>query len=299
MAEMVSDAGAAEVDVAEADAVAEDDSCVQVKSLAGAVLAELTPVPNTTLELKEALAELLGRPAALQKLVVCGTTRILSDQETLARESLEVLCLHDETPLWTWDWEGNPEKEMLNVEGGRVTCPNLRSDYVNVLTKEPMRSGRHYFEFVMHHIGDEQWCGVIADSRQAGMRTSGRGLVAWTYYCGRMRSHRTDISDGLGALHAQGRAVVEFAKPKAQGDVIGMLVDLDTGAIAFDLNCELQGACAIPVGQPLWVLTHVDTPRDDVELRKPSLDDAPPANLEALAGALLDLSQGKDLRGLY
>jgi len=297
MAEAAADIGLVRPDVAEASAAAEDEPTVQVKSLAGTVLAEVKPIPNTTLELKVALEELLGRPVALQKLVVSGSMKILSNDETLAREPLEVLCLHDETPLWTWDLDGNPQKEMLTIEMGRVTCPNLRTDYLNVLTKEPMRSGRHYFEFVMHHIGDEQWCGVVANSKQAGSRVGGRSLTAWTYYCGRMRSHYDSLKDGKGALHAEGRAVVEFAKPQPSGDVIGMLVDLDAGAIAFDLNGELQGACAIPVGQPLWVITHVDTPRDDVELRKPSLVEAAPANLEALSGALLDISKGEELRG--
>jgi len=71
-----------------------------------------------------------------------------------------------------------------------------------------------------------------------------------------------------------------------------MLVDCEKGAVAFDLNGNIQGACEIPKKTPLWVLTHVDTPMDHVELRKPSLHDAAPANFEALKGALLDVSHG-------
>jgi len=209
---------------------------------------------------------------------------------------MQLTLVVDETPLKTWDVEGNPGKTMLEGHGSVVSSPNLRCDYCNVLTREPIRSGRHYFRFIMHEIGDEQWCGLVSDARQAGPRFSGRSLSAWTYYCGRMGQAFSSIVDGLGALHAQGRAVKEFKKLQPRGDIIGMLVDLDVGAVAFDLNGELQGACAVPK-EPLWVLTHLDTKRDRVELEKPSLVDAPPANLDALTGALLDVSQGHAFRG--
>jgi len=270
---------------------------VLIKSLAGEVLAEIRPVPLDTTSLKHAIAERLrNRPPALQKLVVCGTTRILADGEALAPdEPLEVICLTDEAALWTWDLEGNPDKKYLKFNGSQLTCPELNEDFCNVLTKEPLRSGRHYFQFVMHYIGDEQWCGVTNESSKAGARCSGRSLHAWTYYCGR-RGSNYSIRDGQAALHAEGRAVVAFEKPKSSGDVIGMLVDMETGAIAFDLNGRLQGACAIPLDCPMWVLTHMDTESDHVQLRKPSWEDAPQANLDALSGALIDLSKGQKLR---
>lgn len=269
---------------------------VQVKSLSGDILANVSPVPKTTGALKEVLQGLLGQPAALQKLVLCSSTRVLADEEALPQESLEVYCIVDETPLWTWSLEGNPSSEQLQVNGARVTCPDMQYDWIAVLTKEPMRSGRHYIEFAMHRIGDEQWCGVVSDPRQAGSDHGGRSIPnAWTYYCGRVGSSRGSLVDGKGALHANGKAVVQFEKPRPSGDVIGMLVDLEAGAIAFDLNGKLQGACAIPKHTPLWVLTVVDTSRDDVELRKPCLDEAPPENLQSLTGALLDISQGQEL----
>merc|ERR1712051_379472 len=133
----------------------------------------------------------------------------------------------------------------------------------------------------------------LTDPHDAGSRRGARDLRAWTYYCGRMGSSYGSLIDGKGALHAQGKAVIEFEKLQPRGDVIGMLVDVDVGAIAFDLNGKLQGAFPIPTGTPLWVVTCVDTKKDDVELRKPSLEDAPPQNLAALTGALLDISQGQ------
>lgn len=270
-----------------------DGPCVTVVSLSGASLAEVRPVPACVLDLKLAIEMQTEVPIALQQLVSqTDPDATYADTDCLSPdESLELLLLMDETPLYSWDFEGNPDKDFLVVNGSVVECPQMSSDYINVVTQEPMRSGVHYIEFVMHHIGDEQWCGLVADKSQAGRRAGGRCLKGWTYYCGRMSSSSGSIVDGKGALQAQGRAVTEFTKLSRSGDVIGMLVDLDSGALAFDLNGKLQGACAIPK-QPMYVITHVDTPRDRVELRKLSLEESPPANLEALSGALLELSKG-------
>jgi hypothetical protein len=159
-----------------------------------------------------------------------------------------------------------------------------------------------FFQFVMHYIGDEQSCGIVADPSQVGYDHGLRELKAWSYYPGRVHGDAAgthgNIRDGKGALHAKGRAVKEFKSLRRTGDVIGMLVDLEQGAVAFDLNGELQGACAIPTDKPLYVITHLDTEDDHVELLKPSLDDAPPANLEALKSSLLDVTKGLKL-GYY
>jgi len=253
-------------------------------------------VPLSIRELKIAIMEQTSVPAGLQKLVEFGGCHIYEDSQTLKGESLSIVMVTDESAMFSWNVDGNPNKEYLRTdEPSILTCPSLRTDYCNVLTKEPITQGVHYFEFVMHHIGDEQWCGVLSNPKQAGSRCSGRSLTAWTYYAGRVGSSSGSIRDGKGALHAEGRAVVEFKALRSTGDVIGMLVDMVAGAIAFDLNGELQGACAIPTDKPLYVITHVDTPKDKVELRKPCLMDAPPANLEAMKGALLNISSGMKL----
>lgn len=270
---------------------------VTVQNLPGVVMATVSPVPRTILELKTAIEAETSVPVKLQKLIECEGLGIYEDSHCLSAKNLALVMVVDETAQFAWDVADNPSKDQLELEGSSiVSSPRLRTDYCNVLTQEPIRKGAHYFEFVMHHIGDEQWCGVVKDPRQRGPAHSGRSLSGWTYYCGRMSSGGS-IRDGLGALHAEGRAVKEFKKLQRKGDIIGMLVDLETGAIAFDLNGELQGACAIPKDTPMWVLTHLDTKGDRVELRKPSLLDAPPANVEALKGALLEISKGLPLRG--
>merc|ERR1719409_1285034 len=105
-----------------------------------------------------------------------------------------------------------------------------------------------------------------------------------------MGCDRGTLRDGKGALQVAGRIVTEFKKLKREGDVIGMLADLDSRAVAFDLNGEFQGAVKLPDEGPMWVITHLDTPRDCVELRKRYLQEAPPAYLEAMKSKLLDVA---------
>lgn len=273
------------------------DTQVSITSLSGEVLVTLAPVPNSILEVKKAVFDSTSIPIALQNLVSSDGTMHVDDENLDTMQNHSMLLVTIETPMFTWDIENNPGAAHLELEGTSVlTCPNLRSDFCTVLTKEPIRCGVHYFEFVMHAICDEQWCGVTSDPDFAGPRANPRmARDCWTYYCGR-RGHRGSLRDGKGALHAPGHAVAQF-KQVAQGDIIGMLVDMDKGALAFDLNGELQGACPVPTDKPLYCLTEPDSPGDKIELKKPSLQDAPPANLEALSGALLDITQdGEVLR---
>ncbi|CAL1148351.1 unnamed protein product [Cladocopium goreaui] len=267
-----------------------------VTNLAGAVMAELSPVPKSIQEARAEVERASGIPAALQKLVREG--QVLTEDAELPEDGCEIICVKDETPMWTWNTE-NPEAKQIEVDGNVVRCPNLCNDFVNVLTREPIRSGIHYFEFVMHKIGDEQWCGVTMMPELAGRRYDGRSLKAWTYYCGRQSRHEGSITDGKGALHANGKAILEFEKACRPGNVINMLVDGDKRILAFALDGRLQGACQVPGAKPLYVLTHVDTPADHVELRKPMLEDAPQEVLASLTGALLDIEKGEKLHGYY
>jgi len=247
--------------------------------------------------LKAAIERETGCPPALQKLVLAGRAEPMRNDEKLRPEASEFVLIMDESPMFTWDCAGNPCHDRLEITGSTAKCPNMNTDFINIVTKEPMRRGVHYFHFIMHSIGDEQWCGVVSDPDQAGPRLSGRELTAWAYYCGRIGSTGSSIMDGFGCLHAEGRAVKQFRKLKPHGDVIGMLVDLERAAIAFELNGELQGACAIPKATPLWVLTHMDEPEDHVELVKLPLQDAPQESIQALSGALLDTSMGFPIPG--
>lgn len=132
-----------------------------VRNLAGVVLVELQSIPTTLEELRQALEIATGIPAALQKLVKEG--EVLLDDTQLSDVS-ELICVKDETPMWTRDLQ-NPEARQIEVEGNVVKAPRLRSDFVNVLTKEPIRSGVHYFEFVLHMVGDEQCLECIGSGR--------------------------------------------------------------------------------------------------------------------------------------
>jgi len=268
------------------------DAQVSIMRLSGEVLVTIAPVPNSILKVKQAVFESTSIPVALQNLISSEGITTHTDEEKLDNtQNHSLMLVTSETPMCTWDLENNPGSAGLQCEGTSILmCPNLQSDFCTVLTKEPIRCGVHYFEFVMHVIGDEQWCGVTSNPVFAGPRANPRTANScWTYYCGR-RGDLRSLRDGRGGLHAAGHAVAQV-KEVGQGDIIGVLVDMDKGALAFDLNGELQGACPVDAEKPLYCLTQVDTPRDKVELRKPSLQDTPPANLEALSGALLDITQ--------
>merc|ERR1712129_45264 len=107
-----------------------------------------------------------------------------------------------------------------------------------------------------------------------------------------MGSRSTSLVDGAAALHTPERALRAFKKPKRTGSVIGMAVDVDLGVVAFDLDRELQGAVAVPKW-PFYAITHLDTPEDHVELKRPPLGAAPPQTLAALTGQLIDPTDGQ------
>jgi len=271
--------------------VPETTTCIVVKSLAGADLFKFTPVPPTVGDLKCLIAESGYMPAPLQKLLHEDGFAVCADIEALEPKDQGMILLQDDTPLWFWDLESNHSKAELDIEGSVVKCPKLNRDYCNVVTKEPISTGLHYFEFHLHHYGDEQWCGLTPDKTMAGGERekavpSKNGCM---YYTGRQ----------TGAIEAFGKRLKECKFAERSNSIIGMLVDCGEGAVAFDLNGEIQGACKIEMNTRLWVLTHVDTKNDHVELRKPSLQDAPPSNFDALKGALLDVSQGHAMTRSY
>jgi len=203
----------------------------------------------------------------------------------------------DETPLSSWDIQGNPSSDALSGEGGELIFQGVNGspDYVCVLTQAPMRHGVHFFEFVLHEVNDEQWCGVVTDPTRAG-HSCGESIYykasedifkpGWFYYCGR-RVDSGSLCDGDAALHlGWERNGVKKAARVIKGSVIGLLIDVDEGAVVFMHNGEIQGACEVPK-VPLYVSTCPDRPGDRVELRKLSPADAGPAALAALKGPLI------------
>jgi len=260
------------------------EASVVVKSLAGELIAELSQVPSTARDLKVHISATHSCPPALQRLVG-PDHRILADEEELfpavaERGSLHLTFVVDESPLLTWDIQNNPNSEVLSGSGGDVFKAGARYDFVNIITVEPVRAGAHFFEFVMHRIGDEQWCGVTSSELRAGFRGDSKG---WFYYCGR-RHHEQ------GALHAgRERQLVQgknFGHVK-DGDVIGMLLDVDAGGVAFCLNGVVQGACVVPKA-PLFLTTSLDDQEDHVELRKLPAAEAPSGAQEALETAVAE-----------
>eukprot|EP00929_Paragymnodinium_shiwhaense_P047652 TRINITY_DN24161_c0_g1_i1.p1 TRINITY_DN24161_c0_g1~~TRINITY_DN24161_c0_g1_i1.p1 ORF type:complete len:306 (-),score=55.95 TRINITY_DN24161_c0_g1_i1:123-1040(-) len=274
----------------------EDAPKLSILRMDGSVVGEL-PHFKKVADLKDEIHRLTGMATNCQELLAAGSP--LDDDSQLENmETIELLLMFNDRPTWTWDLEKNPAREMLQVakdNGSDLTCPDLRRDYINVWTQESLSVGCHYFQFVMHSIGDEQWCGLV----EAGFNrdnAGGRSLEAWTYYCGRMgKRFGISSSDGSAGLHANGWVVHDFETPKPSGDVIGMLVDFDAAAVVFDLNGQFQGGCQLP-RVAMKIMTHMDKPQDRVELRKLDFTDAPLRSREALSMPLPKEGDGTSLR---
>mmetsp|Transcript_57764 Transcript_57764/g.161118 ORF Transcript_57764/g.161118 Transcript_57764/m.161118 type:complete len:266 (+) Transcript_57764:81-878(+) len=263
-----------------------DDRALLLLDLAGNVSVEIAPpLPANARELRKRVEEQCGIQKEFLRFLHGGA--VLTEDDSLEAAEAGITLVVDDSAMFLWDTQKNPDSNQLEVDGPHVRCPNLMNDYVNVCTQAPLLSGTHYVEFVMHCKGDEQWCGVVPDKALGwGKRVSGHSseFVGCFYYCGR-RSNP-------GALQIPGpRGRRPSLESVCDGDIIGLAVDCDARTMAFSRNGTVQAACAVPDG-PLYLLTHVDTPIDHVELRRLTLEDAPPKLLEALAGPLT--SSGAD-----
>jgi hypothetical protein len=260
---------------------------VIVRNLAGVVVAEISPIPATIADVKLVIESENGSDFAcgLQRLTL--NTTVLPDDFTLpTEESLELTICLTEWPLFSWDLEGNPAKDQIECHLGDLRAPNLRTDFVNVVTQEPLRKGLYYFQFVVHSFNDEQWCGIVTDKSQAGNSVGGYRIEGCFYYLGRK-------GGGTASLRFGNKSMKRCDQPK-DGDVIDMLVDMDAGALAFGMNGSLQSACQIFAG-PVFLFTTVDRPEDHIQLRKLLPEYAPSELREALKGTLI--APAEDLEG--
>lgn len=264
---------------------------MRVQSLAGSTLAEISPLPQNVTELKNILHERLGVAPGLQKFVlgstILGTGGIDEELPVEDGGQLDLTFLVDESAFFEWDFAANPCRNLLCGEGAEVIFKQESVDYVNVVTQEPIQ-GKHYFQFIMHVVGDEQWSGLALDRNRAGYQSVSKN--GYFYYSGRR------FARSQGALHAPAeyKEVAKCARMKS-GDVLGVLIDTDAGALVFLLNDEVQVACAIP-SRSFYLSTSLDRAEDHVELRKLIFDDAPASAHEALRGALLQPAPSDNLR---
>jgi len=211
--------------------------------------------------------------------------RLEGARQEAARQEKEAKWFEE---ICVWNLASNPERRFLQAEGRTVSFPSdAKANFVNVLTSTPISEDAIYFEFLMHKIGDEQWCGVTVDPSQGGMRISGWNLRGWTYYGGRRWEHElAHRSNGRPSLIANKKIVQGFARV-VSGDTIGMLVDAGEHAVAFLRNGELQGACLLDTQRrEFYAITHLDAEGDTVELRARPSSDAPPIAREAIKALL-------------
>jgi len=241
---------------------------------------------DTVADLKSFIQEHLGVPPQEQKMLI-GRKPLQEDTKAVEEYGVKdgtLLTLlvvevpKEEKDMTTWDVEGNSRHEQLTGSGCLLTCPSLKQDYISVVTKAPIVKGRHYFQFIMHRIMDEEWVGVTPLPQQANSNPYPTSLNGYIYYCGRMQSGST--GGGLHFMNNDSGAVSKFPAPKTKpsGDVIGMAIDLDKGKIAFDLNGAYVGGGSIPI-EPLWIITTVDRPEDSIEVQKRPLSEIPEKSL--------------------
>lgn len=273
--------------------MAEAKSSVKVLSLAGNTVAEISPAPDSVGLLKAELEGQCGVPSALQRLLRGAV--VLGDEEHLGSSSLDqITFVVDESPLSTWDIAGNPNSDLLSGAGSEVMFANQEVDFVNVVAQEPVRSGVHFFEFVMHHVGDEQWCGLSPSKARAVSRAGYNGeSMGFFYYSG----HRFGFgARSGGALHAPSVwSEVNKMENVSTGDVIGMLVDIDRGALVFTWNGTVQDGLFIPK-KPMYATTILDHTRDQVELRRAAAADAPEGAQNRL-DAVIEAEKSDDTQG--
>ena len=53
--------------------------------------------------------------ATLAEQISLQEMQVLEDGEALPDESVNIMMVIDETAMWTWDWEGNPDKDEIEV----------------------------------------------------------------------------------------------------------------------------------------------------------------------------------------
>lgn len=239
---------------------------------------------------EEAAREEVARRAALEREAEEERKLVaLREAKTKDEEMLRDLEAARYMELCVWNTAKNPDRRLLQVDGNVVSFPSdAMANFCNVLTDEGLTEGVVYYEFVMHHIGDEQWVGLTTDPAQGGMRISGWNVRAWTYYCGRRWEHPQAHREGVPGLMVNKKWVQSFARV-VSGDIVGVVVDAGRRAAAFLLNGELQGACLLDqTTRPIYAIIHLDAAGDRVELRAHGPTHAPKAALRAIDALLGD-----------
>lgn len=253
---------------------------IHVRSLTGRSLVTVTYPPEDAQALKAIIESVCGIPHELQQLFAANSTTPLNDDNIASTKRPDFLTLVvDEWPLYCWRLMAL-DSVRVSVEGSSVRCNSLRDfgQGVPVWTKAPVVKGTHYFEFHLNQLADVLLCGLLPDPLQNH------------HYGGRFYSscqHRRNTFDyafdalDLGDAFCDARDTWAIAR---SGDTVGMYVDADDHFVVFALNGRVQGVFKLFVDRVFPYLLLCET-GDYVELRKPPLQDAPCALVEALSAA--------------
>merc|ERR1719198_495911 len=142
----ISTASGAELEDLVADASSPPNIQIHLRRLGQAESTDVTlKATDTVDDLKDLIQEQLGIPPKLQNLVMgkvplTDGSKRASDCDITDGTTLTLLLIKEdpEKLMYTWDIANNPDKDMLIEEddGCTVACPNMRTDYINVVSQK-------------------------------------------------------------------------------------------------------------------------------------------------------------------
>ena len=220
-------------------------------SLDGTTLTVTVPQRGIVLDVKRTIGQIREMGAGLIELFVKGREDALENWDRLdevgVREGGVVFML--QTQGWCWDKCGSSitlsgeglvaTKDSVDT-GGEPTEDSL--DYQLVTGGEPMTEGRHYWEVEITK-GDAAEGGVPdcyfhVGAVRPGLDHDQQGSWAW------FSGPTTDayyIETAEGSLYGNGKYNEDAQGGFAEGDRVGVLLDLDAGWLRFYRNGKRWG----------------------------------------------------------
>eukprot|EP00930_Biecheleria_cincta_P083384 TRINITY_DN72968_c0_g1_i1.p1 TRINITY_DN72968_c0_g1~~TRINITY_DN72968_c0_g1_i1.p1 ORF type:complete len:269 (+),score=35.57 TRINITY_DN72968_c0_g1_i1:43-849(+) len=264
--------------------LADAGSTVTVRTLAGLQVAQVLG-PILVSELKRAVTKSSGTPAALQKLV--RGDQVLHDNQEIPGGPPDVQFVLFYQPCCEWDVDRHPNSEQLQIrENGARDAQGSVPSGVPIMTQEPLTSGVHFFEVVIHQDGNPpESIGLMTANAKAKLykvRQPWEKPPSQNFWDMKVAlNHKGEVTTS-GTMKAKACAY----RPR---DVVGILVHIDIGAAIIMVNNAVQACCALSAGAPLHVACLMDKRPcgSHVELQELSTDQAPSNAMQALVGPLL------------
>jgi hypothetical protein len=156
----------------------------------------------------------------------------LLDDDTLPLEegAVVAMAVKESPPLV---WRTLPEEYVKLSEGGTVATQitDNEENYSHITTGVELTEGRHYWEV---ELLSEDMAGIYVGVTRPNLDPVG-------IYIGRARTNGCFIFVDLGSLWGTGKQNDDEAGEYAQGDRVGVLLDLNNGSLLFFKNGVQHG----------------------------------------------------------